>query len=313
MDNYIEEAAAIEMSPHDRNLIISTGYIYLSPAYWSQTSITTDGGSLWRHDTLESGRRAWAVAFDVGDPNRVYLGGDSAYSNPMFKISTDLGYTWVESHTGLSGSVAAIATVARSPSTLYCGTAQGLYRSSDAGASWSRLGTMTTVQALAIDTIENGILYVGTSAGVFVSTDAGESWGTLNDGLTNTNVLTLKLRTGPGRELFAGTNGGGVFRTVPLGGIGSDGFGTKPSGGALLVSPNPCRGAVNLRLGTAFRGRYNVRIFDAAGRNVMGMESDAGSGAPDPVMDVRQLPEGVYLVRVDAGAASARQKLVVRH
>jgi len=312
MDNYIEEAGAIEMSPHDRNVIIATGYIYVSPAYWSQTSTTTDGGSTWRHDTLESGRRGWALAFALGSPDRVYLGGDSAYVNPMFKISTDLGQTWVESHTGLSGSVAAIATVARSPNTLYCGTSQGLYRSTDAGAGWSRLGTMTAVRTVAIDTVETDITYAGTSAGVYVSTDAGESWNTLNDGLTNTDILMLKLRSGPGRELFAGTNGGGLFRAVPLGGISSDGSETKLGGAGLSVSPNPCRQFASLGLGPGFKGNVRAGVFDAAGRNVAHLESSVKPGASAPVLDVRQLPEGVYLVRLTSGGFTATQKLLVR-
>ena len=70
---------------------------------------------------------------------------------------------------------------------------------------------------------------------------------------------------------------------------------------------------MSLRLGTGFEGRCRVRVFDAAGRSVKRTESNAGSGVPDPVMDVRRLPEGVYVVRVEAGAVSARQKLVVRN
>jgi len=312
MDNYMEDGAALAASPHDKNVMISAGYIYLTSEYWFQTSVTTDGGSTWRHDTVESQRRAHAVVFDLGNPDRVYLGGDSSYSNPMFKTSTDLGQTWTESHSGLAGSVAAIATVPRSSSTLYCGTTQGLYKSTDAGASWSRTGSMTAVRAVVVDTLYTDIVYAGTGSGIYVTTDAGASWSPFSDGLTNTDVITLALRPGPNGLLFAGTNGGGLFRTVPLLGIRSDGVGRGLTDVGLSLYPNPCRRFASLRLGPGFKGNSRVRVFDAAGRNVADLESSADTGASDPILDVSKLPEGVYLVRFVSGGFAATQKLVVQ-
>jgi photosystem II stability/assembly factor-like uncharacterized protein len=313
MDNYMEDGTAIAASPHDRNVMATVGNIYISPAYWFQTAVTTDGGSTWRHDTVESQRRAHAVVFDLGNPSRVYLGGDSSYSNPMFKISTDLGQTWTESHSGLAGSVAAIATVSRSPSTLYCGTTQGLYKSTDAGASWSRTGSVTAVRAVVVDTLYTDTVYAGTGSGIYVTTDAGASWSPFSDGLTNTDVITLALRPGPNGLLFAGTNGGGLFRTVPLSGIRSGGAGPRLADAGMSLFPNPCRRFASLRLGPGFKGKIRVGVFDVAGRNVTDLESSVEPGTSDPTLDVRQLPEGVYLVRLEVAGASARQKLVVRH
>lgn len=313
MDNFMEDGAALVASPHDKNVLISVGRIYISPTYWFQTSVTTDGGSTWRHDTVESQRRAWAAAFDLEDPNRVYLGGDSFYNNPTFKISTDLGQTWVESHSGLAGGIAAIATVPRSPNTLYCGTTQGLYKSTDAGAGWSRQGSMTAVRAVVVDTLYTDIVYAGTGSGVYITTDAGATWSPFSDSLTNTSVLTLALRPGPNGLVFAGTDGGGLFRTTPLLGIRSKGEGAGLAGPGFSFSPNPCRQFASLRLGPGLQGRLRVGVCDVIGRNVACLESNAGHGASGLVLDVRRLPEGVYLVTLEAGDVSARQKLVVRH
>ena len=312
MDNYMEDGTAIAASPHDRDVMITVGNIYISPAYWFQTAVTTDGGSTWRHDTTESQRRAHAVVFDLGNPDRVYLGGDSSYSNPMFKISTDLGQTWTESHSGLAGSVAAIATIPRSPSTLYCGTTQGLFKSTDAGAGWTRQGSMTVVRAVVVDTLDTDIAYAGTASGMYVTTDAGASWSLFNDGLTNTDVITLALRPGPNGLLFAGTDGGGLFRTTPLLGIGSRGVGAGPAYEGFSFSPNPCRRFASLRLGPGFRDKFQVGVFDITGRNVACLEVNAEPGAPDPVLDVRRLPEGVYLIKLSSDGYTACQKLVVQ-
>jgi hypothetical protein len=312
MDNYMEDGTAIAASPYDRDVMITVGNIYISPAYWFQTAVTTDGGSTWRHDTTESQRRAHAVVFDLGNPDRVYLGGDSSYSNPMFKISTDLGQTWTESHSGLAGSVAAIATIPRSPSTLYCGTTQGLYKSTDAGAGWTRQGSMTVVRAVVVDTLDTDIAYAGTASGVYVTTDAGASWSPFSDGLMNTDVITLALRPGPNGLLFAGTDGGGLFRTAPLLGIRSDGVGMGLADERLSFSPNPCRHFASLRLGPGFAGNFRVSLFDAAGRNVAHLESGAEPGASDLVLDVGRLPEGVYMAKLTSGRLTATRKLVVQ-
>jgi len=57
----------------------------------------------------------------------------------------------------------------------------------------------------------NGHLFAGTAQGVFRSRDQGESWTPVNTGLTNTAILALALD--PRQVLYAGTEGGGVFRS----------------------------------------------------------------------------------------------------
>jgi hypothetical protein len=77
------------------------------------------------------------------------------------------------------------------------------------------------------------------------------------------------------------------------------------------VAPNPVRGSnavLNYSLPQA--GPANVTVFDAAGRvvqNVRAQFERAGSRR----LDVSALAAGVYLVRVEAGEASANQKLVI--
>ena len=57
------------------------------------------------------------------------------------------------------------------PSTLYAGTAGGgVFKSTDAGGTWSALNTGLTdlaVNALAIDPLTPTTLYAGTGTGVF--------------------------------------------------------------------------------------------------------------------------------------------------
>ena len=83
-------------------------------------------------------------------------------------------------------------------------------------------------------------IYAGTYGyGVYSSTDAGATWSTMNAGLTCSNVLSLDLRSGSEVTLFAGTEGGSVFRTTLASGIASPGSGVRSPQFALSVSPNP--------------------------------------------------------------------------
>lgn len=76
------------------------------------------------------------------------------------------------------------------PELLYCGTAdQGLWRSTDAGASWEPVGkgiSHTNVTAVAVSTAEHadgrGVVYAGTEPStLFRSEDGGDSWRELEE------------------------------------------------------------------------------------------------------------------------------------
>ena len=115
--------------------------------------------------------------------------------------STDAGGTWRPLwHTQPSLNVGALAIDPRSPQTLYCGTGEanlsadsypgvGLFRSTDAGATWSLLAPArsalipTRIGALAVDPFNSqhirlggGTYSAGLPSGLFVSRDGGLTW-----------------------------------------------------------------------------------------------------------------------------------------
>lgn len=62
--------------------------------------------------------------------------------------------------------------------------------------------------------VDGGNIFAGTFGGLYVSTDNTKSWASANSGLTNSDVRAMaKL----GDTLFAGTFGGGVFRSIDRG------------------------------------------------------------------------------------------------
>lgn len=108
------------------------------------------------------------------------------------------------------------------------GTAgDGIFRSTDRGGHWTALNqglTHLDVRAIAGNP-NNGDLFVGTNGGgVFRSTDNGQTWigsepaegETFESGLTHLFITALTINPANG-YLFAGTSGGGIFRSTDNG------------------------------------------------------------------------------------------------
>jgi hypothetical protein len=307
MDSYLGDAGALITSPLNPDVILSAGYVYLTSAYWSQIALTTDAGLTWHRDTLDSLMRVNTAAFDLNDPNRMYIAGDSYYSYPYFSRSTDAGQTWQKLGTGMAGSVLTICSKAHEPDLLFAGTGSGLYKSTDDGSTWTRKGAMTTVRAIVLDTLNPDNAYCATGAGVYASADGGETWQTFNTGLGVTDVLSLALRSGPVPELFAGTNGGSVYKTDLPTAIGDRlPAHLRTCAPALSIAPNPCSGRALLSARVSSPAR--VTVSDIAGRRVW-------TGSLTPAENSLALPglsAGVYLVRLVTGQSTTTRKLVVQ-
>jgi photosystem II stability/assembly factor-like uncharacterized protein len=120
------------------------------------------------------------------------------------------------------GDVMALAVNPATPSTLYAGTdGGGIFKSTDAGGTWSAVNTGLTspnVRALAINPTTPATLYAGTvfGLGVFKSTDSGATWTVANTGLTSHYVDSLAINPATPTTVYAGTDGG-VFRSTDAG------------------------------------------------------------------------------------------------
>jgi len=91
----------------------------------------------------------------------------------------------------------------------------GIFRSSDAGASWTAVNSgLTNTRILSIGASGNN-LYAGTfGSGIFRSTNNGDNWTMANSGLVGTEISAIARCGG---FLFAGTSNG-VFRSGDEGG-----------------------------------------------------------------------------------------------
>jgi len=260
----------VALAPECPDTIFCAGFVYAGSSYRVQTSLSTDGGTTWAHETLpDLAVRANAAIFDPCNPSRVLIGGDLSYSSSFLRVSTDLGATWTAGEDGLYGAVNTIVGVPNRPGRFYCGTTGGCFLSTDSGLTWTQKGGVSGVQAIVVDTADAGLMYAGTRDGVFFSSDGGENWEQMGSSLPVNNVLSLALQRGSAGALLAGTNGAGAFSIEPLAGIGGQpGAGRDAYAGLLSIEPNPVSGKATIRLSARMRGTDRVTITDVAGRHV---------------------------------------------
>ena len=150
----------------------------------------------WRSIGIFRGGRVTAVAGVMGEPYTYYFGGTGG---GVWK-TTDGGMSWApvaDSALG-AGSVGAIEVAPSDPNVVYVGTGEspirgnvspgdGMYRSTDAGRAWSRIGLRDAGQiaAIRVHPTDPDLVYVaalghvsGPNAerGVFRSRDGGRTW-----------------------------------------------------------------------------------------------------------------------------------------
>lgn len=236
-------------------------------------------GLTWRLIGPFRGGRALAVSGVVGDTHTYYFGG---VGGGVWK-TTDGGLTWrpmTDKSKDMSPSIGAIAVAPSDANVIYAGTGEacirgniingnGVYKSIDAGKTWSFAGLRDTraIGRIAVHPRNPDIAYVaafghtfGPNAerGIFRTTDGGKSWSKVlykdeNSGgidlsldPSNPNVIFASLwqarrspwgmdSGGPGSGLYRSTDGGATWKRLsghglPEGTLGRIGVAVAYSG-----------------------------------------------------------------------------------
>jgi len=214
-------------------------------------------GGLWKSTTGGTGVGAWtytntgfpvlsvsALAIDPVHPDTIYLGtGEiSRYVRPLVGVvgarssyglgvlrSVDGGSTW--DTTGLSWSIASVTAVQKivinplNTSTLFAATSEGVYKSTDAGDSWSVSNDVLMAMDVVMNPVDttilissHGNLNSSPDPGLYMSFDAGGSWSKLDGGLPTSNFGRTALAISPSNPsyVYAGIANGASSTTIGL-------------------------------------------------------------------------------------------------
>ena len=187
---------------------------------------STDAGANWVavNNYLTFSNIA-SLAISPTDPVIIYAGSGDGNG---ISYSINGGTNWIDDNSGLVyadvdpeyPSVTEIFVDPATPDTFYMKAkyinrgGSGFYKSNStySGFRWNRLySSPAGATALTIDPANPTNIYLATSSsGVFKSNDSGINWAALNSGLSTLDVQELYFTSAS--ILYAGTNGGGVFK-----------------------------------------------------------------------------------------------------
>lgn len=180
-------------------------------------------GLKWRMIGPFRGGRAVAVAGVPGDSTTFYFG---AVNGGIWK-TTDAGIVWTPIFDGQPvASIGALAVAPSDSKTIYAGTGEsdirsslsfgnGVYKSSDSGATWKHIGLDDTrhISRIVIDPRNADIVYVGAlghaygpsaERGVYKSVDGGAHWARVLDLGPEIGISDLAVCASASQILFAG-------------------------------------------------------------------------------------------------------------
>jgi photosystem II stability/assembly factor-like uncharacterized protein len=179
-------------------------------------------GMHWRNVGPFRAGRALAVAGVPGDPERFYFGaaGGGVWT------SGNAGRTWSPLFDKEPvSSIGAIAVAPSDPRTIYVGSGEadmrsdiiggnGMYKSVDAGATWTRIGLEGTraIGRILVDPHDRNIVYVAAlghpyapsaERGVFATRDGGTTWRRILFHDADTGAIDLAFGDAGAHTLFA--------------------------------------------------------------------------------------------------------------
>jgi photosystem II stability/assembly factor-like uncharacterized protein len=291
-------------------------------------------GMEWRLVGPFRGGRSVAVAGVAGDPLTYYFG---ATGGGVWK-TTDAGNTWRNVSDGWfrTGSVGAVAVAPSDPNVVYVGMGEapirgvttshgdGVYRSTDAGRTWSHLGLEATehISNVIVHPLDPDTVWVAAQGsswkpnperGIYRSTDGGATWQhvlhvsdeagasdltidpsnprVLFAGFWDHQRLPWQVRSGgPGSGVWKSSDGGDTWRRMPQKGMEAEGD-DEDAAGPPMEDRRPNA-----------RGRRGPRGGSDAGKlpELMGKVGVAASARPGRVWALVEAEDG-GLFRSDDG------------
>jgi photosystem II stability/assembly factor-like uncharacterized protein len=140
---------------------------------------SADGGKTWQPVGGQVPGDVHALASAGGNPETLYAGSMRA----GVLRSTDGGRSWAAANGGLgTGGVMALAVDPVDPRTIYAGAGAGLYKSTDSGATWSKLpypgeSAVTLAVSPSNPNVVLTVAVKGNQGLVYHSEDGGRTWG----------------------------------------------------------------------------------------------------------------------------------------
>ena len=188
------------------------------PVTWSLLGPRPITNEYWS-GTSNAGGRVVSIAPHPTDPNTVYI---ASASGGIWK-TTNGGTSWTPLTDELSNlNHGAVALDSSDPNIVYAGTGEyttnsggdGLFRSTDAGATWARIATAaqvgSNISKVVIDPTNPQVIHITGSGGYARSANGGTSWTTLLTG----SCSDFALNPSNPQIVYIAKHNDGVYRST---------------------------------------------------------------------------------------------------
>jgi photosystem II stability/assembly factor-like uncharacterized protein len=218
----IHEVGSIAIDPKDPNIIYA--------GTWHLPWKTVDGGAHWQSikEGIIDDSDVFSIIIDPTNPNIVFASACSgiyksvtaAQPNSEWHGNRFKGGVTVNKTQGIPVSARRTRKLKldpTQPSTVYAGTTQGLYKSTDAGTTWIRMtGADVIVNDVYVDPNHpQHVLLATDRGGVLRSEDSGVTFQASNEGFTLRQVVAYAADQKDPAQLYVGVVNdkevGGVF------------------------------------------------------------------------------------------------------
>src|SRR5947209_11955513 len=157
-----------------------------------QMYVSEDQGHSWKHFAHFGEGLDYvldSIVFDPADAKVIYVAAWSIERNygELFK-STNSGKSWKSLAEIKGKSIRSFAIAPSQTRELVAGALDGIFRSQDAGESWSRITPehhqhLKDIQSLAFDPQNPEIIYAGTWHLAWKTSDGGKTWKQIKNGM----------------------------------------------------------------------------------------------------------------------------------
>jgi hypothetical protein len=282
---------------------------------------STNEGSTWDRKALSDKRGyIYSITVHSNQKQNVLAAGRQQNVSGNWEAcvfrSTDSGGSWIAVNAPTSSSISELIMDPHDPDTWYAATENGISIHKSNLNTWSAPNPSIMTTCIIADPNVQGRLFVGSNQGVYISTDSGTSWETLNDGLIIQTVNCLGYDE-IHDVLYAGTEGGGVYRYADVTSVEQDDPANMPSDFTLYQNyPNPFNATTLIQYRVHNSAPIELAIFDIQGRMIRMLEQGSmESGLNKINWDGRndsgfESPSGIYILRLRSGSRFINRKMI---